>query len=74
MAVSLYQFHSQSSQDLSRELLKVDAPSNINNKGIYFDETSSEHSDDSRRASVESIMQSLISILRTIPMTPFSYR
>ena len=49
MAVSLYQFHSRSSHDLSKELLKVD------NKGIYFDETSSEHSDTSRRASVESI-------------------
>ena len=49
MAVSLYQFHSRSSHDLSKELLKVD------NKGIYFDETSSEHSDGSRRASVESI-------------------
>ena len=56
MAVTLYQFHSRSSHDLSKGLLKLDSQSVklVSKKGIYFDETSSEDSDGSRRASVES--------------------
>ena len=56
MAVTLYQFHSRSCQDLSKGLLKLESQSVklVSKKGIYFDETSSEDSDGSRRASVES--------------------
>ena len=56
MAVTLYQFHSRSCQDLSQGLLKLESQSVklVSKKGIYFDETSSEDSDGSRRASVES--------------------
>ena len=58
MAVTLYQFHSRSCHDLSKELIKLDSQSVkiVSKKGIYFDETSSEDSDGSRRASVESII------------------
>ena len=56
MAVTLYQFHSRSCHDLGKGLLKLDSQSVklVSKKGIYFDETSSEDSDGSRRASVES--------------------
>ena len=58
MAVTLYQFHSRSCHDLSKELIKVESQSVkiVSKKGIYFDETSSEDSDGSRRASLESII------------------
>ena len=58
MAVTLYQFHSRSCHDLSKGLLKLDSQSVqiVSKKGIYFDETSSEGSGGSRRASVESII------------------
>ena len=58
MAVTLYQFHSRSCQDLSQGLLKLESQSVklVSKKGIYFDETSSEDSGGSRRASIESII------------------